>query len=143
SQRPGRPLAHPINERQQAGMIAALQPMVRYLVPVWAVHRHQPTPLAQFDRNENRATIARGGRVHRGCLHLSLRWFECWKPKPIGKATLTAPWNLPSIPICVGWCKGALRAVPTIENSAVSLKVVGTLRFAHPHMRPFESSVAP
>src|SRR2546430_6794291 len=94
SQRPGRPLAHPINERQQAGMIAALQPMVRYLVPVWAVHRHQPTPLAQFDRNENRATIARGGRVHRGCLHLSLRWFECWKPKPIGKATLTAPWNL-------------------------------------------------
>src|SRR2546423_5359551 len=76
-------------------MIAALQPMVRYLVPVWAVHRHQPTPLAQFDRNENRATIARGGRVHRGCLHLSLRWFECWKPKPIGKATLTAPWNLP------------------------------------------------
>src|SRR5260221_10158571 len=38
---------------------------------VGAVHRYQPALLTEFDRNENRAIIADGGRAHVGCLHLT------------------------------------------------------------------------
>src|SRR5882724_5236042 len=79
---------------QQASMIATLQLLVGYLVFVRAVQRHQPAPLAQFDCNENCATMLGGGRGCGRCLHLTLRGFECGNPNLIGKATLTASWNL-------------------------------------------------
>src|SRR5882724_5643400 len=75
-------------------MIATLQLLVGYLVFVRAVQRHQPAPLAQFDCNENCATMLGGGRGCGRCLHLTLRGFECGNPNLIGKATLTASWNL-------------------------------------------------
>src|SRR3954454_19649578 len=61
-------------------MIAAFQLMPRDPVPVGTVQRHQPALLAEFDRNENCATMAGGGRVYGRCLHLTLRWFECANP---------------------------------------------------------------
>src|SRR5882724_4969318 len=61
-------------------MIAALNLMTGYPVPVRAVQRHKPGLLTQFDCNENRAIIAGGGRVYGRCLHLTLRWFECGNP---------------------------------------------------------------
>src|SRR4051794_15612159 len=61
-------------------MIAAFQLMPRDPVPVGTVQRHQPALLAEFDRNENCATMAGGGRVYGRCLHLTLRWFECGNP---------------------------------------------------------------
>src|SRR3954463_4864267 len=38
--------------------------------------------------------MLRGGRACGRCLHLTSPMVRVWKPKPIGKATLTAPWNL-------------------------------------------------
>src|SRR5829696_4431592 len=61
-------------------MIPTLQLMVGYLILVRAVQRDQPAPLAQFDCNENCATILGGGRGHGRCLHLTLRGFECGNP---------------------------------------------------------------
>src|SRR6195256_3096317 len=61
-------------------MIAAFQLMPRDPVPVGTVQRHQPALLAEFDCNENCATITGGGRVYGRCLHLTLRWFECGNP---------------------------------------------------------------
>lgn len=74
-------------------MIATLQLMVGYLILVRAVHRHQPTPLAQFDRYKNRANIALDGRAYVGCLHLTSPLVRVWKPKPSG-CTPIATWNL-------------------------------------------------
>src|SRR3954463_15450266 len=61
-------------------MIAALQLVTRNPVPVGTVQRHQPALLAEFDCNENCATMLGGGRVYGRCLHLTLRWFECGNP---------------------------------------------------------------
>src|SRR6202011_5374044 len=65
---------------QQPGMIAALELMTGNPVPIRAVQRNQPGLLTQFDRHENCATMAGGGRVYGRCLHLTLRWFECGNP---------------------------------------------------------------
>ena len=75
-----RPAADLLDQGQQPGMIAALQLVTRNPVPVRAVQRHQPALLAEFDCNENCATIVGGGRVYGRCLHLTLRWFECGNP---------------------------------------------------------------
>ena len=53
-------------------MIATLQLVTRDPVPVRAVQRHQPALLAEFDCNENCATMTGGGRVYGRCLHLTL-----------------------------------------------------------------------
>src|SRR5207245_6245043 len=71
---------NPTDQRQPLGMIATLQLVAGHLVFVRAVQRHQPAALAQFDRNENCATMAGGERVYGRCLHLALRWFECGNP---------------------------------------------------------------
>ena len=93
SQRPRRPLADALDQRQQASMIAALHLMARYPILVRAVYRHQPALSAQFDRNKNRAKIIPDGRAYGGCLHLTSPLVRVWKPKPSG-CTPIAPWNL-------------------------------------------------
>src|SRR5205823_11445981 len=75
-----RPFPNSTDQRQQLGMIATLQLVAGHLVFVRAAQRHEPAPLAQFDCNENCATMAGGARVHGRCLHLTLRWFECGNP---------------------------------------------------------------
>src|SRR5438034_7794739 len=75
-------------------MIATRQLVAGQLVLVRAVQRHQPALLTQFDGNENCAITAGGGRAYGRCLHPTSPMVRVWKPKPIGKATLTAPWNL-------------------------------------------------
>jgi hypothetical protein len=49
--------------------------------------------LAQFDRDENRANMARDGRARVRCMHLTSPMVRVWKPKPIG-CTPIAPWDL-------------------------------------------------
>src|SRR4029079_1522321 len=94
SQRPGRPLPNLTDQRQQRSMIAALQLVTRHLAFVRTVQRYQPALLAQFNRNENRATMPGGGRVYGRCLHLALRWFECGNPNLPERARSPPPWNL-------------------------------------------------
>src|SRR5437667_6202962 len=94
SQRPRRPIPDPVDQRQQSSMIATRQLVAGQLVLVRAVQRHQPALLTQFDGNENCAITAGGGRAYGRCLHPTSPMVRVWKPKPIGKTTLTAPWNL-------------------------------------------------
>src|SRR5882724_12245571 len=96
-------------------MIATLQLLVGYLVFVRAVQRHQPAPLAQFDCNENCATMLGGGRGCGRCLHLTLRGFECGNPNLIGKATLTASWNLRNA-APLSSCPGLYRASTSLQS---------------------------
>ena len=49
--------------KTQASTIPALELVPGHPVPIGAVQRYQPAALAQFDRNENRATMAGGGRA--------------------------------------------------------------------------------
>src|ERR1700756_3024932 len=84
----------PFDQRQQFGVIASFQLVARNPIPLRAVQRHKPRLLTQFDGNENCATMAAGGRAYGRCLHPTSPMVRVWKPKPIGKATLTAPWNL-------------------------------------------------
>src|SRR5439155_26336654 len=81
-------------QRHQSSMIATRQLVAGQLVLVRAVQRHQPALLTQFDGNENCAITAGGGRAYGRCLHPTSPMVRVRKPKPIGKATLTAPWNL-------------------------------------------------
>src|SRR3954447_26618605 len=64
-------LANALEQCQQSHVVAAFELMPRYAVPIRAVQGDQPALLAQFDRNENRANMADGGRVQVGCLHLT------------------------------------------------------------------------
>src|SRR5260370_16233030 len=68
---PRRPPAYALDQRQQAGMIPAVQLVARDPIPVRTVYHHQPALLAQFDRDENRANMVSGGRAYVGCLHLA------------------------------------------------------------------------
>src|SRR6266540_95700 len=85
-----RPRAGAVDQCQQTSMIAAVELMTGNPIPLGTVHRHQPAPPAQFDCNENRATMADGGRANSRCLHLNSPMVRVRKPKPIG-GTLTAP----------------------------------------------------
>jgi len=71
SQRPCRPIAYPINQRQQARVITALHLVPGNLILVRTVNRHQPSLLAQFDCTKNRANAVCDGRAYGGCLHLT------------------------------------------------------------------------
>src|SRR5438477_13205546 len=75
-------------------MVPAGDLVARVPIAIRAVHRHQPSSPAQFERDENCAIINVDGRAYVGCLHLTspmVRVVE--KPEPIGCA-LIAPWYL-------------------------------------------------
>src|SRR3984893_8646440 len=88
-----RPIAHPIDQRQQARVIPVLHLVPGNLIPVRTVQRYQPGLLAQFDRNKNRANMPCDGRAYGRCLHLTSPWVRVCKPKSSG-CTLITPWNL-------------------------------------------------
>ena len=101
-----------------SGVIASLKLVTRDPVTIRTVQRHQPGLLTQFDGNENCAIIADGERGCGRCLHLTSPMVRVCKPKPTGKASLTAPWNLRTMPGPAGARggrigSGAQRAAPS------------------------------
>jgi hypothetical protein len=68
---PRGPRARALDQRQQTGMVAAVHLVARNPIAIGTVHRHHPSPSAQFERNENRAIIGIDGRAYVGCLHLT------------------------------------------------------------------------
>jgi hypothetical protein len=93
AQHPPRPLAHSLNQRQQTDMVAAIELVPRHPIAIRTVDRHQPTPLAQFKRNENPAIIPVDGRAYVGCLHLTSPMVQGVETEPTG-GTPIAPWYL-------------------------------------------------
>src|SRR5262249_35913654 len=95
AQRPRRSRPYARNQRQQAGVVPALQLMTRDPVPLGTAHHRQPRLLAQFDRHENRAIMVRDGRANVRCVHLTSPMVRVCKPNRIG-CTPIAPWDLRS-----------------------------------------------
>src|ERR1700754_5086828 len=79
---PGRPGSDLLDQRQQPAVIAPRQLMPRNPVSVRAMQRHQPCFLTEFDRDENRATTASGGRDYGRSLHPTSPMVRVYKPKP-------------------------------------------------------------
>ena len=97
SELPGCPGSDLPDQRQQPAVIAPRQLMPRNPVPLRAMQRHQPCLLTEFDRNENCATMAGGGRDYGRCLHPTSPMARVYKTQTYGLATLTAPWNLQAL----------------------------------------------